>query len=675
MRFIRKTIAALSLLCMLFPTVVSAQLPYDTWFVDRQGGRMSIIQPLYVPKMIIDGRKMEIPLSSPSDMYLADNGHAYIADTGNHRIVELDAEGSYVRSFGQEEGPGRLNAPEGVFVDEEGAVYAANTGDRSIVKFASDGRVLNVFQKPDSNLLYEDYHFLPTKLAVDRRGVMYIVVKDTYQGLFRMNANGEFTGFFGANKTKLTWMDRLKRAVLSKEVLAKEAAKRPNAIENVALTDDGFLLVTSSGTVSDGQIRKLNAGGTDAFRNKPYDSELVETVSDAQGFLYSVSRRRGEITIYDPTGFQMAFFGIGDDNARQLGVTSFPTGIAVSASNEVWVADGAQNLIHVFARTDFGETLLKANEYFFQGDYERSKPYWEEVIRQNGMLNIALSGLGKIALHERKYAEALAYFKEARDAKGYSDAFWYVRYEWIQRYFVHAVVIAAAVAWAGKALFRKWKAYAAGREWPPALQKYGADVRDGFTVMFRPYEGFYRLKERKISWPVILLILAAAIGANLYSIFGAGLIAYPYDPAKANIPITVGLLFVPWATWVVASYLVSSVKGGEGRFREVVQASAFALLPYVVLSIPVTVLSNWIVFEEWVVYDIGKQAMWFWVLLLFFVMTQVIHNFDFMETIKNIGITVCTILVIWIFGAIVVALGANLYDFLEQIYREVTFLA
>ncbi|TLS51485.1 DUF1282 domain-containing protein [Paenibacillus antri] len=675
MRRSAKILAAICLLCMLAPAVVSARLPYDTWFVDRQTGRMSAIQPIYVPKEVVDGSDWETPLQSPSDLFIARDGSVYIADTGNDRIVQLDREGDYVRSIGTEEGPGKLNGPEGVFVADDGTIYVANTGGRTIVKYGADGRPLRVFEKPESDLLYEEYHFVPTKLVVDRRGVMYIVVKDSYQGLFRMNPEGQFTGFFGANKAKLSWLDRLKRAILSKEQLAKEAAIRPNTIGNVSLTEDGFLLVTSSGRLSDGQIRKLNAGGADAFRNKEFDHQLVDTVTDSQGFMYTLSLRFGEVGIYDPTAFQMIFFGVKDEAARQQGVMSFPASIAVNDADEVWVADSSQHSVQVYERTDFGETFLKANELYFAGEYEKSKPYWEEVMRHNGMMDFAFTGLGKSELSEGKYAAAVGYFKEARDAANYSDAFWYVRYEWMQRYFGWTLLFLAAALWGGAFLIRKWRAYAAKRTWPPSALRYGSEIRDVGFAMFHPYEGFYRLKERNLSWLTTITILAAVVGVHLYSIFGSSLIASPRDADKVNLPLSVGLLLVPWLTWVVANYLVSSVKGGEGRFREVVQASAVAFVPYAVMTIPITLLSNALVFEEWIVYDVSRQLMWIWIGLLFFVMTQVTHNFEFTETVKNIGITLFTIGVIWIFVTIIVGLGVNLYDFIEQIYREVTFLA
>jgi len=675
MRLMHKTLAALCLLSLLFPIMASAQIPYDTFFVDSRHGRMSVIQPIYVPKKIIDGNRMDMPLSSPSDLFIAPDGKVYIVDTNNNRIVELDAEGNFLRSIGDAEGSGRLNRPEGVFVDEDGMIYVANTGDRTVVTFGSDGNPISVYGKPESNLLYDDYFFQPSKLVVDRRGIMYIVVKDTYQGLFRMNQAGEFTGFFGANKAKLTYLDRLKRMILSREQLEREVAIRPNAVANVTISDDGFLFVTSSGNKSDGQIRKLNAGGVDAFQNLKYDENLVDLAVDSQGFLYTISRRFGEVGIYDPTGTPMIYFGMGSTTARQQGVVSYPTSIAVSGTNEVWVVDGAQNVVHVFERTSFGETFLKANELFFKGEYEASKPHWEEVAAQNGMMDIAFTGLGKHAFYEGDYDTALALFLEARDPDGYSDAFWYVRYEWIRRYFSWVFFGAIFAIWGVYLLLRRRKFVLSGRTWHPLLMRTGSELRDAIYVMFHPYDGFYRLKERRISWFAVIFIVAAAVAVNLYSIFGSSIIVYPYNLAWVNIPLSIGTLLVPWITWALANYLVSTVKGGEGRFREVVQGSTFAMVPYIVLMVPATWLSNLIVTEEWVVYDLLTQVMWVWIAFLFFVMTQVTHNFDFGETIKNIVITAFTIAIIWIFLAIIIALSINLYDFLIQIYREVTLVA
>lgn len=123
---------------------------------------------------------------------------------------------------------------------------------------------------------------------------------------------------------------------------------------------------------------------------------------------------------------------------------------------------------------------------------------------------------------------------------------------------------------------------------------------------------------------------------------------------------------------VIANYLVCSVKDGEGRFGEVIQGSTYALAPYLFFSVPIMILSNIVTLDERVIVDALNAIMYIWMAVMMLVMTQVIHNFDFLETIKNIAITIFTIGLIWLFAFIVFGLSYNLYDFFYQLYKEVT---
>lgn len=318
---------------------------------------------------------------------------------------------------------------------------------------------------------------------------------------------------------------------------------------------------------------------------------------------------------------------------------------------------------------------MTAAHLYFEGDYDRSRSYWEEVIRQNGMLNIAYNGLGKIALHDRDYRTALDYFKQSNDAEGYSNAFWYIRYEWLKQNFLLMVVVLVVGIWGLVFGARRTAAFVRKRTWPAKVRQYAGELRDALYLIVHPYNGFYRLKDRNVSYAVLIFIIVSAIGVHLWSVFASGFIAYPFELGDYNIRLSLAFKVVPWVTWVIANYLVSAVKGGEGRFREVLQASTFAIVPYIVVMIPATILTNFVVQEEWIIIDLAHQIMWIWIIVLFFVMTQVIHNFDFTEAIKNAVITLLTIGVIWVFVMIIGGLAYNFYDFVKQIYREVIFRA
>lgn len=72
------------------------------------------------------------------------DGNLYILDTGNHRVVVFDPEGTHLRTMGREgEGPGELQLfPVGIAVAEDGVVHVYDWGKRGLVRFAPDGSPL-----------------------------------------------------------------------------------------------------------------------------------------------------------------------------------------------------------------------------------------------------------------------------------------------------------------------------------------------------------------------------------------------------------------------------------------------------------------------------------------------------------------------------------------------------
>ena len=77
----------------------------------------------------------------------------------------------------------------------------ADRGNGRIVQFAPDGSFVKALGKPRSRLLEEDQVYQPNKLVIDRRGYIYVLNGGgDYRGIFLLDSEGEFRGFFGANR-------------------------------------------------------------------------------------------------------------------------------------------------------------------------------------------------------------------------------------------------------------------------------------------------------------------------------------------------------------------------------------------------------------------------------------------------------------------------------------------
>jgi DNA-binding beta-propeller fold protein YncE len=71
----------------------------------------------------------------------------YVADTGNSRVLELDAASGAVRRTlaGPGSGPGQVREPEGVAADASGNVLVSDTGNHRVARFDAGGAYIDSF--------------------------------------------------------------------------------------------------------------------------------------------------------------------------------------------------------------------------------------------------------------------------------------------------------------------------------------------------------------------------------------------------------------------------------------------------------------------------------------------------------------------------------------------------
>ncbi|PYI55438.1 Yip1 family protein [Paenibacillus flagellatus] len=212
----------------------------------------------------------------------------------------------------------------------------------------------------------------------------------------------------------------------------------------------------------------------------------------------------------------------------------------------------------------------------------------------------------------------------------------------------------------------------------PFWAQLGKDVRfqlaQSFRVLKHPFEVFWEIRYRpEGSMIAAFLLLMAAYAVLLLSKL---VTSYLFNPSGVEgvSPLTLlGQYGLPWLTWVFANYLIGSIMKGQGRWTEVFVGSAYALMPFILITLPLSVLSNALTLNEKVVYDFFNWVTVGWTLILFFVMAKEIHNYDIGEAATNVVLSVLFMFAVWILLFIVAGLTFQLYDFVLQIAREVSY--
>lgn len=669
-----------------FTPVSEAALPYRTMSTDASGKPIPAPHG-YVPDRLIDG------LQNPEHILITANHELYVADTGNDRVVVMNLEGHILRTIpdGGEEADhrGLLRRPEGLFVTNTGELYVADTGSRRIAVFDAEGEFVREYTSPESPYLPANYLFVPSKIVLDNRGYMYIANKGGYQGLLQLTSDGEFSGFFGANKVAYSWIDRMKRKFYTEEQLREEQQKLPGAITNMAIDSRGFIYTVNRG-LAKGEIKRLSLGGKDLLNDTDFSPDLgpltrfsFDAVTvDRHGIMTVIESAGGRIYQYDAEGKRLFQFGNDFSVSPRFGLFRRPTGVAVNQQGDLFLADGDLGVIQVFKQTEFGELVHQAVVLDEEGRYAEAKPVWERILVLDGMFNRANQGIAKAEYAAGRYEEAMKHFALAYDKEGYSQAFWQIRMNWLLRYFgplatLLVVVLAGGSLWA--AIRRRRSkgmpdSGSADELW--TLSSGRSSWLTGWRMLLRvlrqPVNGMYEIANS----PETKLFFAVTLVAAAFAVHVAGLTVTSFvfaDTLFADVSLLSEALkfFLLFSGWILSNYLVGSVMKGEGTLRKVFIVNSYALAPFLIFNLPIRLVTNVLALQEQAFFQIAIAGLVLWVLILLFIASQTVHNFNAKEAIGINAVSLFTFACIGIFGFALVGLLYQAYDFFIQFGREV----
>lgn len=394
----------------------------------------------------------DVPAGAPTDMFVAKDGRVYILDGERNLVFIYDENLQRIGVIdqlytldGNFEG---FNSPEGIFVADNGDIYVADTGNERILVFGQDGIVIRSITKPEGiRVLSKDEKFLPSKLAVDAVGRIYVIAKNVNMGIIQLASEGVFMSYIGAPTVKTDLLDLFWRRFSTEAQLAQMQEYIPTEYNNIYLDDHGFLYGTissisaeeienivltkdTSGSIT--PIRKLNSMGTDILsRNGFYPpigdlvyasddtiSKIVDVADNGSGVYSLLDYTRGRIFTYNDDGQLLFAFG---RKGNKKGQSQYPVAIGY-LGERILLLDQDLAEILVYEPTAYGELVLGAVAAQKEGRYEEAYESWSRVAEQNSNFQYAFIGLGKAYVSQGEYEKAMECFAYAQDKENYSDA-------------------------------------------------------------------------------------------------------------------------------------------------------------------------------------------------------------------------------------------------------------
>lgn len=698
-RLFSKILVVALAVCMLFAIQVpaSAQGTYNSytyWSNVREQDIEVLNRPMYEVLEVIDAAKIGVAdFEAIQNIATDKNNNIYILDKLS-RIVVLDKNFNLVKEIGLVNDTESYEEANSIYVHTDGTIYICDTKGERILHIDADGKLLDTIGLPESNLIPDDFRFLPTRMGINDTGYMYVLCDGSYYGMLLYSPDGEFLGFFGSNTVKASLGSVL--TVIKNRVFPNNAKrdassrKLPYTMLDLCIDNRGFIYTCNGFTKESeakGQIRKLGPGTganilaaedinfIDVDINRDYaegrlvKQNIMDVEVDSNGYIYALESAYGKIFMYDEQCRKLTVFGGGLGVGEQEGVFASVTGMELlDNGNRLLVSDGGTNSVTVFGITDFGVKAKTAITCTLEGDYDDLQEKWDAVLKLDSNFQPAYSGLARIALNNGEYEQALKFAKIGYDREIYGVAFEFVRTDFINKNFgiiflSIVLVLGALIAWLILSTKKKIQ-----------LIK-NPQLKLMFSTMVHPGDTFATIKEKQQgSIPLCILTLVLFYIVTVLQTISSGFLFSTYDPESFNsiweLVRSVGLVVL----WVIANWMICTLMQGKGKMKEIIIVTCYSLWPIIIEKVLYIVLTNVLLPSEGSFLGIFDTVATLYFALLLIMGLLKIHDFSFSRFVGTTVLSVIGMGAIIFLGILMIILVQQLYGFIATVITEILTL-
>lgn len=692
MKLKRFTCFAAALLVALTGLTVAAASPagatYYSYELNEDGESVSAPQGFTVKEiMTSEALGLKTALNAPEDMLFKD-GQLYILDSGNSRIVQLDGELKVKKlydKFTDKDGNKiDFTGAKGFDIDKNGNFVIADFENTRVLLLAKDGTLVREILRPDSVLQNNDFPFQVSKVKCDTDGSIYVTVDSMNLGIFVFDEYGRFDKFVANNpvvKTADVILNYIYRRFMSTEQIRNRTQSTPLKVTNFCLDDEGFLYTVSqnsNGTTQDGMVRRINHTDTNIISSEVIFGDL-ETDSDSngktlfnsiavtdEGNIILLDQGRGKVFYYSETGYLISVFGgLGD----RLGTFKDPVEVR-ERDGIIYVLDKGKNSVTVFSPTEYMNTFTTALTLLKERKFDESLEQWKKVNLLNSNSEYAYYGMGLVYDLKADYAEAMKCFRLADNPTAYSNSFKEYRMQWLSQnaFAVVAVIVLIAAAVFAIKIAAKRLFSTGGKVYTPLETKWLFPI---YTLR-HPIDGFEQFKRRNIaSVALSAAVIAVWFLEELLKKYFTGFIFAGGNTDFNPMALVVGTIGI-YAVYVASSWCVASFIEGKGTLKDIVAATAYSMIPYVLCRLLTIPLSNVLTSNEAVFITLIEAIGLLWSAVLMLGGIYAIHQYSFSKTLLSVLLTVIGMIIIVFVLVIFYSLLQQAWGFIESLYQEIT---
>ena len=197
-----------------------------------------------------------------------------------------------------------------------------------------------------------------------------------------------------------------------------------------------------------------------------------------------------------------------------------------------------------------------------------------------------------------------------------------------------------------------------------------------FYILAHPIDGFYELKSdpRRHNVPgAIFLFVVLAITSILKRQLCGYLFTEPYAQLNLNVLYETTIAVLPFIMFVISNWCFTSLMDGDGKFKEIFTATAYATLPMSICNLLAIPLSNFVSLTESGIYYFVVSFGVIWCYAMVFLGMLVTHQFTVKKGIATAILSIIGMAIIAFIIVLLFFLVQQVVSFIIQFYTEISF--
>jgi len=191
-----------------------------------------------------------------------------------------------------------------------------------------------------------------------------------------------------------------------------------------------------------------------------------------------------------------------------------------------------------------------------------------------------------------------------------------------------------------------------------------------YTV-FHPSDGYYWIRhgERGSVAIAVLLVIVFGLCFSMNRLY-ASFVVNDVNPRTVNSVTELSGVLIMYLMLCVGNWSVTCLMDGEGRFKDILIAVGYAMLPIIVTYILATIVSQFVAENEEAFYSIlmGIGVAYGAIMMIIGIMQ--IHNFTMGKTLGTLLLTLIAVFIIIFLLLLVANFTMQVITFIKSLYTE-----